>query len=288
MAGVSSVAPVILALACWAFLGGAGATAARWQPLASQRLRWQYQLSGTIDTTIQADVFDIDLVDVPSTVFSTLKAQGRRIVCYFSAGSYENWRSDWKALKASLPASTFASLLGSPLDGWPGERWLNIKTPAALDIIKSRIMGPRLQRAKARGCDAVEADNVDAFANSNGLGLTASHQLSYNTWLANTAHANGLAIGLKNDLNQVAALQPLFDFAVNEQCVQYSECNMLDPFLQANKAVFGVEYTGTPSSFCPTVNFKRMSVIKKSLGLTAKPYTSCVPAASSAGLNTTT
>ncbi len=87
-------------------------------------------------------------------VFSTLKAQGRRIVCYFSAGSYENWRSDWKALKASLPASTFASLLGSPLDGWPGERWLNIKTPAALDIIKSRIMGPRLQRAKARGCDA--------------------------------------------------------------------------------------------------------------------------------------
>lgn len=58
--------------------------------------------------------------------------------------------------------------------------------------------------------------------------------------------------------------------------------------VQANKAVFGVEYTGTPSSFCPTVNFKRMSVIKKSLGLTAKPYTSCVPAASSAGLNTTT
>jgi hypothetical protein len=170
------------------------------------------------------------------------------------------------------------------------------------------------------------------------------------SWLANTAHANGLAIGLKNDLNQVAALQPLFDFAVNEQCVQYSECDMLDPFLQvcaqwmrttlvlstsspwdiyycaplahnitclrwplgtsfphhhspgrlaacpvmslcvanwqANKAVFGVEYTGTPSSFCPTVNLKRMSVIKKSLGLTAKPYTSCVPAASSAGLNT--
>ena len=52
------------------------------------------------------------------------------------------------------------------------------------------------------------------------------------SWLANTAHANGLAIGLKNDLNQVAALQPLFDFAVNEQCVQYSECDMLDPFLQ--------------------------------------------------------
>ena len=68
VAPASNVAPVILALACWALLGGAGATAARWQPLASQRLRWQYQLSGTIDTTIQADVFDIDLVDVPSTV----------------------------------------------------------------------------------------------------------------------------------------------------------------------------------------------------------------------------
>ena len=58
---------VAIAFACTLPLG-CQAAAARWQPLASQRLRWQYQLSGTIDTTIPADVFDIDLVDAPDAV----------------------------------------------------------------------------------------------------------------------------------------------------------------------------------------------------------------------------
>jgi hypothetical protein len=42
-----------------------------------------------ITCSIPADVFDIDLFDVPAPVLAALKARGRRIVCYFSAGSYE-------------------------------------------------------------------------------------------------------------------------------------------------------------------------------------------------------
>ncbi len=74
---------------------------------------------------------------------------------------------------------------------------------------------------------AVEFDNVDAYSNGNGRGITAAQQLAYNIWLAQTANSYGLAAGLKNDLNQVAALQPYFQFAVNEQCFQYQECSML-------------------------------------------------------------
>ena len=38
-----------------------------------------------------------------------------------------------------------------------------------------------------------------------------------------------------------------FDWALNEECVQYQECDQLTPFIEAGKAVFGVEYQGDPS-----------------------------------------
>ena len=59
-------------------------------------------------------------------------------------------------------------------------------------------------------------DGVDGYSNSNGLGLTAADQLSYNTFLAEEAHKLGLAAGLKNDLSQLTQLLQSFDFFVNE------------------------------------------------------------------------
>lgn len=47
---------------------------------------------------------------------------------------------------------------------------------------------------------------------------------------------------MKNDLDQVAGLVDDFDFAVNEQCHQYNECESLTPFTEQNKAVFNAEY----------------------------------------------
>ena len=67
-----------------------------------------------------------------------------------------------------------------------------------------------------KGFVAVDPDNVNAYANVNGLGLTQGDQLAYNTWLAAAAHELGLAVGLKNDLEQLDALVPLYDFFVNE------------------------------------------------------------------------
>lgn len=69
---------------------------------------------------------------------------------------------------------------------------------------------------KSKGFLAVDADNVDTWSNSNGLGLTAFDQLAYILWLANTAHELGMAFGLRNDLNQVAQLVTVVDFFVNE------------------------------------------------------------------------
>jgi hypothetical protein len=83
---------------------------------------------------------------------------------------------------------------------------------------------------------------VDGYTNSSGFPLTALTQLDYNRFLAIEAHARGLAVGLKNDVDQIAQLVGDFDFAVNEQCNQYKECGGYDAFLKTGKPVFNAEY----------------------------------------------
>ena len=150
-------------------------------------------------------------------------------MCYFSAGSHEAWRAD----AAAFPAE----VIGAPLDGWPGERWLDVRAGAVRERMRER-----LDHARARGCDGVEPDNVDGYANRSGFPLTADDQLAFNRFLAAEAHARGLSIGLKNDLDQAAALEPVFDWALVEECLAHDECERLAPFVAAGKAVFHVEY----------------------------------------------
>ena len=190
---------------------------------------WYWQLSGDLNTGYSAEIYDIDLFDNSAAVIADLQAGGHKVICYFSGGSYEDWRDD---------AGEFAAAdLGNDLDGWEGERWLDIRSANV-----KRIMQERLNFAVEQGCDGVEPDNMDGYANSNGVGLSAADQLSYNRFIANEAHSRGLAVALKNDLDQVTQLVDYFDFAVNEQCAQYDECDLLDPFVAAGKAVLQAEY----------------------------------------------
>lgn len=103
-------------------------------------------------------------------------------------------------------------------------------------------MKKRMELARQKGCDGVEPDNVDGYANDNGLSLTAAQQLDYNRYLASTAHSLGLTIALKNDLDQVASLVSDFDLAINEECHRYNECALLKPFIDQNKPVVSAEY----------------------------------------------
>ena len=75
----------------------------------------------------------------------------------------------------------------------------------------------------------------------------ATDQLRYNRWLAAQAHARGLSVGLKNDGEQAAVLQPAFDWALTEDCFQQGWCDQEEPFLRARKAVFSAEYTDVTS-----------------------------------------
>jgi hypothetical protein len=227
-----------------------------WHP--SLHTSWQIQLKGKIKTSFQADMYIIDLFDAPQSVIDALHARGTRVVCYFSGGTWEDWRSDAESFPAEI--------IGQSLADWPGESWLDIRR---IDVL-AKVLGPRLDLAVAKGCDGVDVDNVDGYTHDEtGFPLTAADQIAFNTWIANEAHARGLAVGLKNDLKQVAELAPHFDFAVNERCIQLRECDWLTPFIVAGKPVFGIEYKGNRRRVCAQANRRDFNTLMKRRDLKA-------------------
>ncbi len=220
----------------------------------SLQTSWQWQLDGMLDTSIDVDMYDVDGFDTTQAQVEGLHADGRKVVCYMDAGSWERWRPD---------AGRFPSEILGRSNGWPGERWLDIR---ALDIL-GPIMQDRMDICRAKGFDAIEFDLVDAYMNRTGFPLTGQDQLRYNVFLANEAHARGLSVALKNDLEQIPQLLPYFDMALNEQCHQWRECKLLRPFVAAGKAVFGVEYKLKKPKFCPAANRENFNFLKKRLSL---------------------
>jgi hypothetical protein len=197
---------------------------------------WHYQLQGDVALGT-ATVLDVDGFDTPASFVAEARKVGRYPVCYIDAGTWEDWRPD----QARFPSS----VLGNR-NGWPGERWLDIRR---LDVL-APIMRARMRICRDKRFRAVEPDNVDGYTNNTGFPLTATHQLVYNRWLARTAHQLGLAVALKNDLDQARVLATRFDFAVVEQCFEYDECDKSRPFTRAGKAVFDAEYSLTRDQFC--------------------------------------
>ena len=238
---------------------GAGA-AAHWKPPA--RPTWYWQLQGRIDNSRAAAVYDVDGFDTSAQEVARLHVAGRHVVCYIDAGTWERWRPD---------AHDFPrSVLGRP-NGWPGERWLDIRQP-----IVRRILARRFRRqCQSKHFDALEPDNVDEYQAHSGFPITAPEQLRYNEWIAGQAHALGLAVLQKNDPDQARALEPHFDGVLAEQCNQYTECSSFGPYLAAGKPVLDAEYRLPTTRFC--VHDRRLGIMaaRYNLALDGRVYRPC-------------
>ena len=202
---------------------------------------WYWQLQGNLKK-YSTKLYDIDLFDTSKDTINKLKKEGKIVICYFSAGTYENWREDANQFKEED--------LGNEVDGWEGERWLDIRSENVRDIMKKR-----LDLAKNKGCDGVEPDNVDGYINNTGFDLTYDDQIDYNIFLSKEAKKRGLLVGLKNDLDQIPDLVDYFDFALNEECHEFNECDKLMPFIRKNKPVFNAEYD---SNYLSSENFHKL------------------------------
>lgn len=199
-----------------------------WQPAVGTS--WQIVLRYALnDTSVDVDVYDIDLYDNEKSVMDELHSDGRKVICYFSAGTYEDWRED----ASQFPKNT----LGDGLPDWPGEKWVDIRSSKVRDI-----MSARLDLAVEKGCDGVDPDNVDGYDNENGLGLEEDDSVDYMNWLAGEAHGRNLSIGLKNAGDIIPKVIGRMQWSVNEQCAEYEECDVYAPFVKKGKPVFHIEY----------------------------------------------
>jgi hypothetical protein len=221
-------------------------------------MTWEIQLSSPPGTLKDVDVYDVDLFDTPKALLDDMESQGIQTICYFSAGSYEQWRDD---------ADQLANFRGDPLKGWPGEWWIDIRRSEVRDVMEAR-----LDFARNQGCDAVDPDNVDGYANKNGLGLTKADQIDYLKFLSREARERGMAVGLKNAVELVPDLVGDFDFSVNEECFDYNECGTLKPFIDAGKPVFQIQYGGKKEvkRICNKANARQFSTLVKTYDLNAR------------------
>jgi len=147
-------------------------------------IKWFYKLSEPLkeyEINEDYELYDIDLFDNSKEIIQKLREKNKLVVCYFSFGTYENWREDTKNLDESL--------LGNPLENWEGERYWDIRNEEIKKILKSRI-----DLAKEKGCNGVEFDNVDIYKNNNGLGINKEDVIEVFKELSSYAREKGLFV----------------------------------------------------------------------------------------------
>ncbi len=262
--------------------GGDGGDAAGdagpvWSPPSSAPVHFHWQLSTVFSAPadeVASDglvVYDIDGQENDESTVAALHALGPnvKVVCYVDVGTWESFRPD---------ASEFpASVLGND-NGWPGERWLDVRQQSTLlPIMKARFQNWCIDK----GFDAVEPDNLDGWENDPGFPITEAENLSYDLAIAAMGHAMGLSMGLKNLPENAPSLEPNFDWALDEQCFQYDECSYFEmSFIPKGKAVFDVEYGQAPD--CSSATSAHLNAQQRDLNLVAPGqsgyvYSPCVP-----------
>jgi hypothetical protein len=235
---------------------------AYWKPQAGAT--WQWQLSEEVGTPLDVDVYDIDWEADKATV-DKLHAAGIKVICYVSVGSWEDFRPD----AMDFPAEA----IGNEYDGWPGEKYVDIRSAAV-----RKVMSARFDVCQAKGFDAVEPDNQDVYelGADSGFPLTEKDGIEYGQWLAGAAHSRGLSIGQKNASGITSELVALYDWALTESC--YSDgnwCGDVKPYVDADKPVFMCEYAAKSfTAACNAWQPQSFSLILKSLDLDA-PVTFC-------------
>jgi endo-alpha-1,4-polygalactosaminidase (GH114 family) len=239
-----------------------GGSAGYWYPTPGTSWQWQLSDTGKLDTSFDVQVYDVDMFETPAETIASLHAQGRKVVCYFDT-AYEPGRPDSAQLEPYKH---------NPVEGWPGQYWLDVREPAVVAVMKSRIA-----QAKQKGCDGIEADDVDSRSNNPGTGITAVEQQTFIRTLAAESHAHGMAYALKSDMDDIEAVLDDVDFDINEECYEFNECDRLAPFIAAGKAVFNVEYTPgnlaeKGKTLCPDSNARNFDTLIKHLELDAPRY----------------
>src|SRR5580692_5564601 len=95
----------------------------RWAP--PEHLTWYWQLQGTVTNSEPVAAYDIDGFENTAIEVASLHSKSIHVICYIDVGTYEPGRPD----TSSFPAS----VIGAEVQGWPGERWLDVRQLSVLE-----------------------------------------------------------------------------------------------------------------------------------------------------------
>jgi hypothetical protein len=232
------------------------ASADWWRPTAASEWQWEldHPLSltsakdmGTGDTAYYGEVppntdpavYDIDGFQNATETVAALHKLGKKVVCYIEVGAAESYRPDYEQFPAVV--------LGRTMSGYPAEKYIDIRNPIVVQIIKNRIL-----MCAQKGFDAIEPDIDESYVDRTGFPLTKEIEEAYMKDLTAYAHSLNVAMWGKNpdDTGDSYAqdMRGTFDAVLTEQCNQYDTCGALVGYA----AVFNAEYSMPLSEFCPS------------------------------------
>jgi len=213
---------------------------------------WDYQLGGNRPVPAHVGIVERDRLAAPLS--------GAYNVCYVNGFQTQVeqkgfWHRHWSLVLKDA---------GRPVvDSVWGEWLLDTRTRAKRHALL-KIIGAWTQRCADDGFDAVEFDNLDSFSRSHHL-LTRADNKKYAALLVRRAHTAGLAAAQKN-WGEWDGTSVGFDFAVAEQCAQFSECaSYVDHY---GSHVLAVEYLGTSFRKACRNWSDRIAVVRRDVNLT--------------------
>jgi len=212
-----------------------GSVEAIWRP--DQYQSWNIILGSKIDIGKEkAEIVEIDLEHAKDYT-SDYHNRGKKVICYFSGGTVEDYRDYFKEYKSH------SGLVRDRYPEWPEEYFIDYRREEYKPLITERI-----KEAIKYGCDAIDVDNVDLYQLSAvkkwSDKITKEDAIKFTSWLGQKAHSLGISVGLKNCLDIIDTVGKYYDFAINEGCIKRNECYWYKNFLATGKPVFGITYHG--------------------------------------------
>nr|WP_326847391.1 endo alpha-1,4 polygalactosaminidase [Streptomyces kaniharaensis] len=211
---------------------------------------FDYQIGGSYPPPAGVSIVSRDHGDSP--------APGIYTICYVNAfqvqsGAEQEWDADLLLRDAN------GDIVYDP--NW-NEALLDISTDAKRGRVAQKVNG-WFNECAAKGFNAVEPDNYDSYTRSEDL-LSAADAETFESMLVACSHQQNLAIAQKNAVELAPDRQRVgLDFAVAEQCGQYSECGLyIDAF---GGSVFDVEYTARGLAAACSGWGDRISIVQRDL-----------------------
>lgn len=244
---------------------------------------WDIQIAAPYDLTTQRAMMVVDLWDFASATMidygdgmpvsvpagpqagkiAMLKSMGTVVLCHVGTGAMKLTDPDamkFPGYEANPPDRPTAVKPGSSI-GWSTS--LTVATERFVDFrnaTAAKVLAKRIELAKTIGCGGIVAYRNDAWLFTDASfthGFSTITPFQETEWIgrvAKQAHDIEISAGGRGGhaAANVGEIADDYDWLMAERCTEVPDCDLARPFIEAKRAVFGLDYdtdeAGTPNT----------------------------------------